>query len=59
MKEAKDLVFFPSSVDQTIKAVLKKERFDCSHKNIPKNIAPIPKPDKIDAIANYRSRFSV
>ena len=27
--------------------------------NIPKNIVPIPKRDKIDAITNHRSRFSV
>ena len=59
IKEVKDLVFFSSLVDQTVEVVLKKEAFDCSHKNISKNVAPIPKSNKIDAIANHRSRFSV
>ena len=59
VKEAKDFVFFSSLVDQTVEAVLKKERFDCNHENIPKNIARLPKPDKIDDITNQRSRFSV
>ena len=58
IKEAKVLIFFSSLIDQTVEAFLKKERFDCSLENILKNIASIPKPDKIDAIANYRSRFS-
>ena len=59
IKEAKVLIFFSSLIDQTVEAFLKKERFDCSLENILKNIASIPKPDKIDAIANYRSRFSI
>ena len=59
IKEAKVLLFFSSFIDQTVEAFLKKERFDCSLENIPKNIASIPKPDEIDAIANHRSRFSI
>ena len=59
IKEAKVLLFFSSFIDQTVKAFLKKERFDCSLENILKNIASIPKPGKINAIANHRSRFSI
>ena len=59
VKEAKVLVFFSSLVDKTVKTVLKKQGFDYSHKNITKIIGPISKSDKIDAIANHRSRFSV
>ena len=42
IKEAKDLVSFSSLLDQTVETALKKEKFDCSHENIPKNIARIP-----------------
>ena len=59
IQEAKDLIFFSSFTKQTVEAVLKKERFDCSLENIPKNLAPIPKPEKTDAIASHRSRFSM
>ena len=59
IREAKDLAFFSSLVDQTVETVLKKDRFDCSHKNIPKNITLFPKPDKIEIIAKHRLRFSV
>ena len=59
IQEAKDLIFFSSFTEQTVEAVLKKERFDCCLENIPKNLAPIPKPEKIDAIASHRSRFSM
>lgn len=59
IKEAKDLAFFSSLVYQTVEVVLKKERFDSSHENIPDNIAPIRQPDKIDAIGNHRPRFNV
>ena len=59
IKEAKVLLFFSSFIDQTVEAFLKKERFDCNLENILKNIALIPKPDKIDSIANHRSRFSI
>ena len=41
IKEAKILIFFSSFIDQTVKAFLKKERFDCSLENIPKNIASV------------------
>ena len=41
IKEAKVLIFFSSFIDQTVEAFLKKERFDCSLENIPKNIASI------------------
>ena len=57
--EVEDLVFFSNVVEQTVQAVLKKERFDYNHKSIPNNIAPISKRDKIDAIKNHRSRFRV
>ena len=59
IKEAKDPVFFSSLVYQTVEVVLKKERSDSSHENIPDNIAPIRQPDKIDAIGNHRPRFNV
>ena len=38
IQEAKDLIFFSSFTEQTVEAVLKKERFDCSLENIPKNL---------------------
>ena len=60
IKEQKSMAMFSELVDQTIKAVIEKTTFEEKENiKIPKNIAPIPKPDKKDVVRNQRSRFSV
>ena len=51
---------FSELVDQTVKAMIEKRTFEEKENiKIPKNIAPIPKPDKKDVVRNQRSQFSV
>ena len=60
IKEQKIMAMFFELVDQTVKAVIEKTTFkEKENIKIPKNIAPIPKPDKKDVVRNQRSRFSV
>ena len=59
-KKQKSMAMFSELVDQTVKAVIEKTAFEEKENiKIPKNIAPIPKPDKKDVVRNQRSRFSV
>ena len=54
------MAMFFELVDQTVKAVIEKSTFkEKENIKIPKNIAPIPKPDKTDVVRNQRSRFYV
>ena len=54
------MAMFSDLVDQTVKAVIKKTTFkEKENIKIPKNITPIPKLDKKDAVRNQRSQFSV
>ena len=60
IKEQKSMTIFSELVDQTVKALIEKTTFEEKENiKIPKNIAPIPKPDKKDVVRNQRSRFSV
>ena len=60
IKEQKSMAMFSELVDQTVKAAIEKMTFEEKENiKIPKNIVPIPKPDKKGVVRNQRSRFSV
>jgi len=60
IKETKSLALFSNFVDQTVDAVLEGKKFkDLPTSNLPRNIAPIEKPDKLVVLRNQKSRFDV
>lgn len=60
IKETKSLTLFSNLVDQTVDAVIEGKNFkDKPIPNLPKNIAPIEKPDKHVVLRNQKSRFDV
>ena len=60
IKETKSLTFFGNLVDKTVHAVLEGKKFKTiPTPNLPKNIAPIEKPEKHVVLRNQKSRFDV
>ena len=58
IKEEKDRTYLRNMVKQTIELVRSKKSLPApAIPNLPKNIAPTPKPDKQEVIQNQKSRF--
>ena len=60
IKEKKTLDIFKALADKAVKAIIEKKEFvKYDNPDIPKNIAPTPKPDKMETVSKQRSRFNV
>ena len=59
IKEKKSREFLSQFIDRTFEIIEENKVLELPKlPDIPKNIAPIPKPDKNEVIMNQRSRFS-